>query len=127
FAGNLQSALADLTPEQRNAAMATIFGSDAVRAAAILYDEGEQGIRDWIAAVDDQGFAAETAATRMNNLKGDWEEFTGSLETALIGMGEGADGPLRDLVQGATDVVNAFNELPDGAKTALLAIIGGGG
>ncbi|TDE02830.1 phage tail tape measure protein [Jiangella asiatica] len=127
FAGNLQAALRDLTPEQRNAAMATIFGSDAVRAASILYEQGEPGIRNWIAAVDDQGYAAETAATRMDNLKGDLEEFGGALETALIGAGSGADGPLRDLVQGATDAVNAFNDLPPGVQSATLAIVGGGG
>ncbi|MEO6467503.1 MAG: phage tail tape measure protein, partial [Acidimicrobiia bacterium] len=40
FAGNLKSSLKNLTPEQRNSALATIFGSDAVRAANILYDEG---------------------------------------------------------------------------------------
>lgn len=127
FAGNLQNALRDLTPEQRNAAMATIFGSDAVRAASILYEQGEPGIRNWIAAVDDQGYAAETAATRMDNLKGDVEQFLGALETALIGAGEGADGPLRKLVQGATDAVNAFNDLPPGVQGALTAIVGGGG
>lgn len=127
FAGQLQGALEDMTPAQRNAALATIFGSDAVRAAAVLYEEGEAGARKWIAAVNDQGYAAETAATRMDNLKGDWEEFTGSMETALIGIGEGADGPLRKLVQRATGAVNAFNDLPDGAKNATLAIVGGGG
>lgn len=127
FAGNLQNALRDLTPEQRNAAMATIFGSDAVRAASILYEQGEPGIRNWISAVDDQGYAAETAAERMDNLKGDIEQFMGSLETAMIGAGEGADGPLRKLVQGATDAVNAFNDLPPGVQSATLAIVGGGG
>ncbi len=127
FAGNLQNALRDLTPEQRNATEATIFGSDAVRAASVLYDEGEAGIRRWISAVDDQGFAAETAATKLDNLKGDWEALTGAAETALIGMGEGADGQLRLLVQNATDVVNAFADLPDGVQQGTLAIIGGGG
>lgn len=127
FAGDLQGALKDLTPEQRNAALATIFGSDAIRAASVIYNEGEAGIREWIAAVDDQGYAAEVAALRMDNLKGDIEAFLGSLETAFIGMGEGANGPLRELVQGATDVVNAFNDLPGPVKSALLAIVGGGG
>lgn len=127
FAGNLQTAMQDLTPEARNAAMATIFGSDAVRAATVLYDQGEQGIRDWTAAVDDQGYAAEVAATRLDNLKGDWEQFTGALDTALIGMGEGANGPLRQLTQEATNVVNAFSDLPAAAQGALLSIIGGGG
>lgn len=120
FAGNLQAALRSLTPEQRNAAMATIFGSDAVRAATVLYDEGEAGVRDWIDAVNDQGYAAETAAMRLDNLLGDWEAFTGALDTAFITMGEGADGPLRTLVQGLTGLVDGFNELPDGAQQAIM-------
>lgn len=120
FAGNLQGALRSLTPEQRNSAMATIFGSDAVRAATVLYDEGESGIRDWIDAVNDQGYAAETAAMRLDNLMGDWEAFTGALDTAFITMGEGADGPLRTLVQGLTGLVDGFNDLPDGAQQAVM-------
>lgn len=127
FAGNLQSALRDLTPEQRNSALATIFGSDAVRAASVIYEQGEDGIRSWISAVDDQGYAAETAATRLDNLAGDWEQLSGSVETALIGMGEGANGPLRELTQGATDVVNAFSGLPSGVQQGTLAIVGGSG
>ena len=119
LAGQLETAMADLTPEQRNAAMAIIFGSDAVRAANILYSEGEAGIRDWIGAVDDQGFAAEQAALRMDNLKGDLEELGGALETAFIGAGGGADSMLRPAVQTVTNLVNAFNDLPDSAKRAL--------
>lgn len=125
FAGQLQTALGDMSAESRQAALETIFGSDAVRAASVLYEQGEQGIRDWTAAVDDSGYAAEVAGERLDNLAGDWEEFTGSLETALIGAGEGSQGILRELVQGATDAVNAFNGLPSSAQntaTALLAI-----
>ncbi|WP_449407995.1 phage tail tape measure protein [Microbacterium maritypicum] len=120
FAGNLQKSLQRLTPEQRNSALATIFGSDAVRAATVLYTEGEAGIRKWTAAVDDQGYAAETAAMRLDNLLGDWEAFTGALDTAFITMGAGVDGPLRAFVQGLTGIVDGFNELPDGAQQAVL-------
>lgn len=127
FAGQLTDALGDMTPAQRNAALATIFGADAVRAASVVYSEGESGIREWISAVDDQGYAAETAAIKMDNLKGDIEGLMGSLETALIGMGEGANGPLRSLVQGADNVVDAFNGLPDAVQQGTLGIIGGGG
>lgn len=119
LAGELETAMADLTPEQRNAAMAVIFGSDAVRAANVLYSEGEAGIREWISAVDDQGFAAEQASLRMDNLKGDLEELGGALETALIGAGTDANNGLRPLVQGITDVVNAFNQLPSNVQSAL--------
>ncbi|MDM8084751.1 phage tail tape measure protein [Cellulomonas cellasea] len=127
FSGRLKNAMKDLTPEARNSAMSVMFGSDAVRAANILYTQGEVGIRDWIAAVDDQGYAAQVAATRMDNLKGDIEEFTGALETAFIQAGSGGDAMLRDLVQGATAVVNKFNELPSGVQQATLFLTGSAG
>jgi len=127
FAGQLQSKMKDLTPEARNAALSVMFGSDAVRAASVLYDQGAQGIQGWIDAVDDQGYAAEVAATKMDNLKGDLEQLSGSFETALIGMGEGANGPLRSLVQGLDGLVDGFNGMSDGAKQATLFIAGGGG
>jgi TP901 family phage tail tape measure protein len=127
YAGVLQQGLQDLTPEARNAALATIFGSDAVRAASVVYDEGAAGIQEWIDKVDDQGYAAETAATRLDNLKGDVEQLGGALDSAFIGAGEGADGPLRSLTQEATNAVNAFADLPAGVQQATLSIIGGGG
>lgn len=134
FAGNLQGALEDLTPEQRNAALSVMFGSDAVRAANVLLKEGESGIRGWISAVDDQGYAAETAATRLDNLKGDIEQLGGALDTMFITMGDGATGPLRFFTQALTGVVDGFSELPDwgqqtvfwiGAVTAGVALSGG--
>lgn len=119
FAGQLQTAMQDLTPEARNSAMSIIFGSDAVRAANVLYSEGEAGIREWITAVDDQGFAAEQAAMRMDNLKGDLEELGGAFETALIGAGDGGSAALRPVVQGLTEVINMFNDLSPTAQSAL--------
>jgi TP901 family phage tail tape measure protein len=48
FAGNLQAGLADLSVEQQNAAMKTIFGSDAVRAASVVFQQGAGGAdRRW--------------------------------------------------------------------------------
>ena len=127
FAGQLHKALAPLPQAERDAALAIIFGSDAIRGANVLYDQGAKGITDWIAKVDDSGYAAETAAIKMDNLRGDLETFLGSLQTALIGVGEGADGPMRDLVQSATGVVNAFNDMPGPIKEATLLLVGGGG
>lgn len=126
FAGQLKTQMSGLTDEQRNASLEIMFGSDAVRAATVLYSEGESGIRDWISAVDDQGYAAETAATRLDNLKGDWEAFSGALDTAFISMGAGADGPLRYLVQQLTGLVDAFNGLPDWAKQVGLGLAAAG-
>lgn len=124
FAGRLRDGLKDLSVEQRQATLQTIFGTDAIRAANVLYRQGERGVRAWTQKVSDSGFAAETAATKLDNFKGDFEEFTGALETALIGAGTGSQGPLRSLTQGATDVVNAFNDLPESAKNAAGSLTG---
>ncbi|GAA1677528.1 phage tail tape measure protein [Microbacterium lacus] len=124
FAGNLQTALSDLTPEQRNAALSVMFGSDAVRAANVLYNEGAHGIREWTAAVDDQGYAAETARARLDNLKGDLEALGGAFDTALISSGSAANDVLRDMVQAITVLVDGYNELPDPVKETVLAVGG---
>lgn len=121
-AAQLQTRLAGLTQEQRNAALANLFGQDAIRSASILYEGGATAVREWEEAVNDSGYAAETAATRLDNLKGDWEALTGAVDSALITMGEGGDGPLRALVQGAADMVNQFNSMPDWSQQTALGV-----
>jgi len=123
-AQRLQDALKGMTAEQRQSYLQTIFGTDAIRSANVLYEQGATGIQSWIDKVNDQGYAAETAATKLDNLSGDMEAFKGSLETALIGSGEGSQGALRGLVQGATDAVNAFNKIPPGAQNVTTALLG---
>ncbi|MFD6163705.1 phage tail tape measure protein [Oerskovia sp. NPDC060287] len=127
FAGQLTRAMGDMTPAARQAAMATIFGADAVRAAGVIYDQGEGGIRDWISAVDDQGYAAETAATKLDNLKGDVEGLGGSLETLFIQSGSGVNDGLRSIVQGTDAVVDKLGEIPAPVLGAVTAIVGSGG
>lgn len=122
LAGELETSLAGMTEEQKQTTLAMIFGQDAIRASTILLQEGKEGIDDWTAAVDDQGYAAETAAIKLDNLKGDIEALGGSVDTALIGMGEAADGPLRSFVQGLTSVVNVFNDMPAGGQQAVFWI-----
>ncbi len=124
FAGILRTAMQGLTDEQRQARLETIFGSDAVRAASVIYNEGATGIQEWINAVDDQGFAAETAAIKLDNLKGDLEALTGSLETLFITSGEGSQNFLRGATQNATDFVNMLNNLPGPVKNTTTALLG---
>lgn len=127
LAGQLQRALRPLPQAQRDAALATIFGSDAIRAANVLYQQGAAGIEGWISAVDDQGYAAEQAALRLDNLKGDLEGLSGSFESLILQSGSGANEWLRGLVQGAEGVVDAFGEIPEPVLNATTLLVGGGG
>ena len=128
FADNLQDSLKNLSTEQRLAALSTIFGSDAIAAASEVYKQGGEGIQMWIDKVNDQGYASENASIRLGNLKGDLEQLGGSLDTVFVTMGEGANGPLRALTQGVTDLVNGFGETGDGFQQAIfwsIALAGG--
>jgi TP901 family phage tail tape measure protein len=122
FAGQLQKAEKDLTDEQRNQANATIFGSYAIKAANYLYEAGESGVNKWTKAVSESGYAAEQAAAKNNNLKGDLENLGGSMESLMISVGEGAQGPLRKMVQGLDTLVDAFAGLPSGVQQTLVVM-----
>lgn len=122
FAGQLQKAEKNLTDEQRNQANATIFGSYAIKAANYLYEAGESGVNKWTKAVSESGYAAEQAAAKNNNLKGDLENLSGSMESLMISVGEGAQGPLRKMVQGLDTMVDAFASLPSGAQQTIVVM-----
>jgi TP901 family phage tail tape measure protein len=122
FAGQLQKAEKNLTDEQRNQANATIFGSYAIKAANYLYEAGESGVNKWTKAVSESGYAAEQAAAKNNNLKGDLENLSGSMESLMISVGEGAQGPLRKMVQGLDTLVDTFAGLPSGVQQTLVVM-----
>lgn len=124
-AEELKTKLGGATDAERNHALSVIFGKEAMQGSIALYDGGAKAVEGWTSKVDDSGYAAETAALNMDNLKGDLEQLGGSLETFLIGAGDGAQGPLRQLTQGATAAVNAFAALPkpiQSAASGLLAL-----
>ena len=122
FAGQLQKAEKGLTDEQRNQANATIFGSYAIKAANYLYEAGAGGVNKWTKAVSESGYAAEQAAAKNNNLKGDLENLGGSMESLMISVGEGAQGPLRKMVQGLDTLVDTFSGLPSGAQQTIVVM-----
>lgn len=116
LAGQLQTAMGGLSMEQRNAAMSTIFGSDAVRAANALYEAGADGVKKWTDTVSQSGVASEMAAAKTDNLKGDLKQFSRAIENALIKTGSGANDALRGIVQTATGWVDAFASMDDSTQ-----------
>lgn len=127
FAQNLKDSLGKLTPEARNSALSIIFGTDAVRGASILYSLGAKGVNDYTSAVNDSGAANRMAATQLDNLAGDWEQLTGSVQTAFIQTGSSANGFLRGLTQTATGAVNVLGELPSPILATGFAVTAMGG
>jgi TP901 family phage tail tape measure protein len=127
LAGQLRTQLGGLTQEQRNAALATIFGSDAIRAASVLYEQGADGIQAWIDKTNDTGYAADTAAKRLDNLAGDVERLKGSLQTLAIESASGPNQGLRTLTQTADAFVGELSSLPPAVGSTITVLAGLGG
>jgi hypothetical protein len=105
ISGVLQDATKGLTEQQKLQALQTIFGTDAIRAAAIMAKAGSEGFTEMAQSIG-KVTAEAVAAERLNNLKGDIEQLTGSLETAGIKIGTAFLPGLRQITQGATTLVN---------------------
>lgn len=133
IAGILQNALKDMTAEQRQVSMNTLFGSDAIRGATILFKEGAEGVEDMAEAMSKID-AQMVAAQKLDTFKGAIEELSGSVETAQISIGKALIPALRALTGIVQSVVDVFNALPEGmqsfiaiggAITAAIALIVG--
>ncbi|MFG2826118.1 phage tail tape measure protein [Streptomyces sp. NPDC048434] len=124
MAQRLHTSFSGLTPEARNAAFGVIFGSDAVRSASILYQAGAAGVDKWTKAVSDSGYASRMSATMTDNLAGDWERLTSSLETGLISSGSSANGVLRSMTQTVTGLVSWYNNLDPAVQKGVTAFAG---
>ncbi len=113
LAGQLQTQLAGLTQEQRSAALAQIFGSDAVRAANVLYTQGAEGIAKYNDQVNQSGFAAQVAAEQTDNLAGDLDRAKGAWQALVLRIEDGSNSigtSVRSIIQSFTDLIGAIDD-----------------
>ncbi len=125
MAEELHTKLSKMTVQQREATLATLFGARSLAESNILYTAGAAGVENWTKKVNEQGFATQQAATKLDNLAGDFKKLTNTLNVAFIEAGQSAQGPLRGVVKDVTSVVDAFTRLPEGVKSASVEIAGG--
>lgn len=104
--------LSGLTQEQRDYALATIFGSDAVRAANIVLMGGVDSYDQMKTKVTETGAAAAMAATMMEGIPGAVENIKSSFETAQIAAIEPFKEDIIDISHGIAGMFNAFTNLP---------------
>lgn len=122
MAQELQNKLSGLSSAQRDAALQTIFGSDATRAATVLMNSGSEGLASYIKATNDQEAAQRLANSQMGEGSLAIEEMKGSLETAAITIGSKLAPVITKVAEFITDLVNKFSALPEGVQTAIVVI-----
>ncbi|MGE3598555.1 MAG: phage tail tape measure protein [Dehalococcoidia bacterium] len=107
--GQLERALGNATEAQKAQSLATIFGSDAVRAGSIFLRNGVDGWQAYNQSVAETAGASETSAARMETLNGKIEELRGNLETLGIAIGTQAIPALTELTEKTTAVIGALD------------------
>lgn len=115
--------LGGLSQQQRNAALATIFGSDAVRAANVILMQGVGAYEEMNAAVTESGAAASLAGAYMEGLNGVIENLTSALETAYVAGIEPFKDDLAGMGQAIAESLNAFSELDEGTRRNVVQML----
>lgn len=122
MAQELQNKLGGLSSAERDSALQTIFGSDAMRAATIMMNSGSEGLTSYIEATNDQEAAQRLANSQMGEGALAIEEMKGSLETAAITIGSKLAPVITKVAKFITDLANKFSALPGGVQTAIVVI-----
>lgn len=97
---------------EKSAALMTTFTARSIKGVNMMLSAGVDQLNEYEEAVrNSAGTASEQAATMLDNLRGDITIFNSALEGLQLDMFETSDSILRDAVQGATEIVNSFQEV----------------
>lgn len=120
-AQELTDKLGGLSSAEKDAAMQTIFGSDASRAALVMTNKGREGIEKYTAATNDQTAAQRLAESQMGESERAIEEMNGAIETAGIQIGQALAPVVRDVAETVGVAAEEFSELSDEEKGNVIA------
>lgn len=106
----LNDRLSGLTMKQRQAAISTLFGTEAVQEMNILLAEGSDRLRSFTEQMDNaDGAAKRMADTKMDNLAGDVTELKSATQELGISLFEEVGPTLRAMAQEATLFVRSLD------------------
>lgn len=131
----LNGAIGDLSDQEKNKALSTIFGTDAMRAAVALSEQGEVAYTDQALAAKELGVsfeslngvmeggitkfealqiqigktdAVESAKVRMDNFKGSMEILQGVIDTVGLQIGFAFLPVLKELADMASELITQY-------------------
>ena len=114
-----------LTDEQKAYYAATLAGQEGMSGMLALLNMSQDEYDKIADSMNNaSGVAEETASTMQDNLKSGVEQLTGSLETLAIKLADLVVPKLREIVDKATEWVNAFSEMDSGTQEFILKLAG---
>lgn len=123
--GEMQTTLSGLTQEQRDNALVTIFGQEALSGLQVLMAAGKDELDQMTYGLENCDGAAQNMATTMqDNTKGAIEQMTGSIESAAIAIQEMLAPVITDIANAISDMVGKFLDADEGTQKMILTIAG---
>lgn len=122
FAGELHASLSKLPADERAYYMGKIFSNAAMTVGNTLYEAGAKGVENYTRKIQQAGFAERQGQALMGTLKGSFEQFSGAVETALIRIGGQQSGIVKNVVDGATNIITAFGQLPPAVQSWVFSL-----
>lgn len=118
----LQDATAGMSDQQKTATFQQIFATRALPSLIALTREGAAGFEEMAAAIN-KTTAMDVASARLDNLSGDLEILRGNIDTLMITAGGPFQNMARAIVQGVTQIIQGFMDLPQWMQTTVFAFL----
>jgi len=119
--GTTSTVMKTLTEEQRQQALSTIFGADAIRSISVLMSEGTDSWNEMADALGVAGAATDVANSRMKGMRGAIEYLKGSIDSFLIGAALPYLDMMGNFVRMTADGLTAIGSLPRPLMDAAVA------
>lgn len=119
----LEEGTKGLTQEQKNQAIATLFGQEALSGMLVLIEQGPEKLRSLTEEFENSaGAAKEAADIMMDNTKGSVEEMMGALETAGIKIFKIVAPAITDLAKKVGELADKFSALPEETQKSIIKL-----
>ena len=122
--GELQDKTKGLTDQQKQQAIAEIFGQESMSGMLVLMGQGKDKIQELTNSFKNSDGAAESMANTMqDNVKGSLEQMKGSVETAGILYGNALAPAIKEVAGDIKDLADKFGELNPETQATIAKVL----
>lgn len=123
--GDLRTATAGLTEEEKQQRLATIFGTNALSGMMALVNSSPEELAQMTEELENCDGAAEAMAeTMMDNTAGAVEQMKGALETAAIKIGDMLTPYVTMAANKVAELADKFTNLSPETQKTILKVVG---
>lgn len=122
---DVQKATEGMTQAERDMALSSIWGTEALKGVNMAFEAGVPKIREFEDGIrKSDGAASEMYDTMQNNLQGAIDNMKSAFEGLLITIGQRLIPIFQNLVEGITNVFTWFNNLNPAIQNVIIGIGG---